>query len=73
MTKIEQFNTKRGNQHPPEMAYPAMMDICEAEFPDYTSPIKIYEGVNDIKDDKNKKHDEKKEAELPDDTSPVEM
>ena len=31
------------------------------------------EGVKDINDDKNEKNDEEKEAELPDDTHPVEV
>ena len=31
------------------------------------------EGVNDRKDDRNEKNDEEKEAEFPDDTSPVEL
>ena len=30
-------------------------------------------GVSDRKDDKNEKNDEEKEAELPDDTTPVDM
>ena len=39
----------------PHIASPAMMDICEAEFPDDTSPVDMEEGVNDRKDDKNEK------------------
>ena len=31
------------------------MDICEAEFPDDTSPVDMEEGVSDIKDDNNEK------------------
>ena len=31
------------------------------------------EGVNDRKDDKNEKNDEGKEAEFPDDTSPIDI
>ena len=38
----------------PNIASPAMMDICEAEFPDDTSTIEMDEGVNDRKDDKKK-------------------
>ena len=41
------------------------MDTSEAEFSDDTSPIDKDEGVNDIKDDKNKNYDEDKEAECP--------
>ena len=50
-----------------------MMDICEAEFPDDTSPVEAEEGVHDRKYDKNKRCFEENEAELSDDTSPVEM
>ena len=40
----------------PKIASTAMMDICEAECPDDISPIEMEEGVNDIKDYKNKKN-----------------
>ena len=40
-----------------------MMDICEAEFQDDTSPVDMEEGVNDVKYDKNENNDEEKEAE----------
>ena len=44
----------------PKIASPAMMDICESELPDDTSPIEKEEGVNDRKDDMNEKYDEEK-------------
>ena len=47
----------------PKIAYPDMMDICEAEFQDDTSPVDMEEGVNDVKYDKNENNDEEKEAE----------
>ena len=57
----------------PRIASSAMMDICEAEYPDDTSTVEMEKVVNYINDDKNEKNDEEKEAESPDDTSPVEM
>ena len=34
-----------------------MMDICEAECPDSTSPVETEEGVNDRKNEKNENND----------------
>ena len=56
----------------PKIASPAKMNKSEAELSDETSHIEKEEGVNDRKDDKNKKHFEEKEAEFPDETSTVE-
>ena len=57
----------------PKIASPAKMNKSAAYFSDKTSPIEKQEGVNDRKDDKNKKHFEEKEAEFPDETSTVDM
>ena len=46
----------------PNITFPAIIDTCEAEFSDDMSPIEKKEGVNDRKDDKNKKYEEKKKA-----------
>ena len=52
----------------PNITYPA-----KAEFSDDTSTIEKEEGVNDRKDDNNKKYDEDKDPECPDETSTVDM
>ena len=57
----------------PKIASPAKMNTSEAELSDDTSPTEKEEGVNDIKDDKNKKNDKYKEPKCPDDTSTVDM
>ena len=57
----------------PKLASPAKINPSDAEFSDYTSPIEKEEGINDRKDDKNRKDNEDKEPVLPDDTSSVEM
>ena len=57
----------------PKIASPNMMDICEAECPDDTSPVDMEEDVIDRKDDNNEKNDEEKLPECPDDTSSVEI
>ena len=57
----------------PKITSPAIIDICEAEYPDDTSPVEMEEGLNDINDEKKGKNDEEREAECPDETSPVEM
>ena len=36
-----------------KIAYPDIMDLCEAKCSDYTYPVEILEVVNDRKDDKN--------------------
>ena len=46
----------------PNIAYAAMMDICEAECSYDTSPVEMKEDVSDRKDEKIKKNDEGKEA-----------
>ena len=46
---------KKRKSTPPKIAYSAMMNICEAECPDYTSTVDMEEGVNDRKDENNKK------------------
>ena len=55
----------------PKIAYPAMMDICEAKLPDDTSLVNMEEGINDRKYYNSEQNDEKKEAECPYETSPV--
>ena len=45
-----------------KITYLSMMDICESECSDDTSPVDMGEGVNDRKYDKNKTKDEGKEA-----------
>ena len=57
----------------PKIASPANMNTSEAELSDGISPIEKEEGLNYIKDDKNKKYNEDKEPEWSDDTSSVEM
>ena len=44
MKKTEQLNTKRVNQTPLKITSPAMMDICESECPEDTSPVEMEEG-----------------------------
>ena len=66
-----QHNKRKATHH--KITSPAMMDICEAEWPYDASLIDMKEGVNDRKDDKNKIYDEEKEAKWPDDTSPVDI
>ena len=49
------------------------LDKVIEEHPDDTFPVDTDESINDINDDKNEKNDEEKDAECPDDTSPVDM
>ena len=65
---FQEYDKDRKLQHKnrkatlPKITSPAMMDICEAELPDYTSPVYTEEGVHYRKDDKNEKNDEEKEV-----------
>ena len=53
MTKIEQFNTKKGKITLPNIASLDKNNTSDAELLDDTSPIEKEKGVNDRKDDKN--------------------
>ena len=57
----------------PKITSPAKMNTSEVELSDETSPIQNEEGLNDRKDDKNKKYDEDKYPECLDNTSTVDM
>ena len=46
---------KKRRETLPKIASPAMMDICDAEFPDETSTVDMEEGVSNRKDNKNEK------------------
>ena len=57
----------------PKIASPAKTNTSDTELSDETSPIDKEEGVNDRKDDNNKRYNEDKEPVFPDGTSSVEI
>ena len=49
------FQHKKRKATPPKIAFPDLMDICEAEYPDDTSPVEMEEDVSYRKHDNNEK------------------
>ena len=69
ITEIWKSNTQKRRGTLPKIAYPVKKSTSDAEFLYDTSPTEKEKGVNDRKDDKNKKFKKDKDPVFPDDTA----